>query len=82
MLFQATPPDTSGYMIAGYTIFSLVLAIYLLSLFIRTRNLNQDMLTLNSVKEDRRPTASTKTKARRIGAGKSQKVRKKVTKKK
>ncbi len=86
MLFQATPPDTSAYMIAGYTVFFLILAIYILSLFIRTRNLNQDKTTLDSIREERKPLAKlpapNKPKARRTSSTvKARKVRKKVTKK-
>lgn len=43
MLFQETTPDTSGYMIAGYAITFLVLAVYVASLYVRNRNLKQDM---------------------------------------
>ena len=87
MLFQATTPDTSAYMIAGYTVFFLIIAIYILSLFVRTRNLNQDKATLNGLKEASRPMASLpasqKPKIRRpSSSGKARKVKKKVTKKK
>jgi len=83
MLFQATPPDTSAYMIAGYTVFFLIMAVYILSLLIRTRNLNQDKMTLNSLREESRSTASPpaprKPRAKRAGAGRGRKVKKKVT---
>ena len=46
MFLQDTPPDTSGYMIAGYTIFFVLLIIYLVSLFLRSRNLNADLTIL------------------------------------
>lgn len=45
------PPDTSGYMIAGYVVFFTVLAIYILSLFIRWKNLKQEYLLLSDNKE-------------------------------
>ena len=85
MLFQATPPDTSVYMITGYTVFFLILTIYILSLYIRTRNLNEDRATLNSIIKENRSTANppdhNKPKARRTStAGKARKA-KKVTKK-
>ena len=83
MLFQAIPPDTSAYMIAGYTVFFLIMAIYILSLFIRARNLNQDKTALNGIIKESRPianpTAPNKQKARRASAGKARKVKKKVT---
>ena len=43
MLFQEATPDTSGYMIAGYAISFIVLAVYVASMYMRNRNLNQDM---------------------------------------
>jgi hypothetical protein len=39
---QTTTPDTSGYMVLGYAVLFVVLTIYLISLVIRNRNLNQD----------------------------------------
>lgn len=46
------PPDTSAYMIAGYTVFFIVAAIYLVSLLVRWRNINQDMTTLESIEKE------------------------------
>jgi hypothetical protein len=44
-----TTPDTSGYMIAGYAVFFIVSAIYLLSLTIRNRSLQRDLETLEQL---------------------------------
>ncbi len=55
MFLLDAPPDTSGYMIAGYVVFFLVTAVYLFSFFIRSRNLNQDLSTLESMKEESVP---------------------------
>ena len=52
MLFQDAPPDTSAYMIAGYTVFFVVSAIYLVSLVVRRRNLEQDLKTLESIEAE------------------------------
>jgi hypothetical protein len=52
MFFLDTPPDTSGYMIAGYTIFFVVAAIYLISLVVRWRNLNQDLSLLEKMDQE------------------------------
>jgi cell division protein FtsL len=49
MFLQETTPDTSGYMIAGYAVAFIVMALYLVSLYIRTRNLNQDLNTLEEM---------------------------------
>ena len=43
MFFLETPPDTSSYMVAGYAIAFGVMFIYVVSLFIRFRNLKRDM---------------------------------------
>jgi len=44
-------PDTSTYMIAGFVISFVTMGIYVLSLYIRNRNLNQDVETLESLDE-------------------------------
>ena len=49
MFFQETTPDTSGYMIAGYAISFIVMALYVASIYVRNRNLNQDMTTLQEL---------------------------------
>jgi hypothetical protein len=50
-LLQQGPPDTSGYMIAGYAVIFTVMLIYLVSLYIRSRNLNQDLEVLKDLEE-------------------------------
>lgn len=49
MLFLQTTPDTSGYMIAGYAIAFIVMALYVASMAMRSRNLRQDMSTLEEM---------------------------------
>jgi hypothetical protein len=51
MFFQEATPDTSGYMIAGFVITFLVMALYVASIYIRSRNLKQDMTILNEMEE-------------------------------
>ena len=58
MFFQEPTPDTSGYMIAGYVIAFLVMALYVASIYLRSRNLKQDMTTLNEIEES--PPVQTK----------------------
>jgi hypothetical protein len=53
MFFQEATPDTSGYMIAGYAVAFIVMALYVASIYLRNRNLNQDMSML---KEMDKPT--------------------------
>ena len=45
-LLQDGPAQTTNYMIAGYAVIFGVIAIYLLSLYIRQRNLKQDLAIL------------------------------------
>ena len=49
MFFQEPTPDTLGYMIAGYVIAFLVMGLYVASLYLRYRNLNQDMAMLEEM---------------------------------
>jgi CcmD family protein len=46
---QSTTPDTSGYMIAGYVVIFVVMLVYIASLIIRQRNLEQDYETLEEL---------------------------------
>lgn len=83
MFFQETTPDTSGYMIAGYAIAFIVMALYIASIYVRARNLNQDMKMLNEMDKPAPPiragTASQpKKKPARPGANNSART---VTKK-
>jgi hypothetical protein len=52
MIFlQQGPAQTSNYMIAGYAVIFGVMAIYLISLAIRRRNLRRDMDVLEEIEE-------------------------------
>jgi uncharacterized protein with FMN-binding domain len=48
-MFLQTTPDTSGYMIAGYAISFITMALYVASMYLRSRNLNQDLATLEEL---------------------------------
>lgn len=72
MLFQEATPDTSGYMIAGYVITFVVMGLYVASIYLRSRNLKQDMTVLQELdtpapavetKRTAKPSASTPPKA-------------------
>lgn len=41
-LFQEGPAETTVYMIAGYAVIFVVMAIYIISLWLRWRNLHRD----------------------------------------
>lgn len=54
MLFSEIPPaETTGYMIAGYAIILLVMGLYIFSLWLRQRNLQQDLATLDEMSTDK-----------------------------
>jgi hypothetical protein len=44
-----TTPDTLNYLIAGYTVFAIVMVSYLASLYIRWRNLEREQHTLDEI---------------------------------
>ena len=44
-----TTPDTLNYMIAGYTVFSIVMIAYLVSLYGRWRRLERDRSVLDEL---------------------------------
>jgi hypothetical protein len=51
-LLQDAPAQTTNYMIYGYAVIFGVMLLYLVSLYIRQRNLKQDMELLEDVKEE------------------------------
>jgi hypothetical protein len=63
MFFQEITPDTSGYMIAGYAVTFLVLGIYVASLYLRSRNLRQDIAMLEQLEELAQATSKKPAKA-------------------
>ncbi len=48
---QQGPAQTTGYMIAGFGVIFGVMAIYLISLYVRSRNLEQDLEMLEQIQE-------------------------------
>ena len=50
-ILQSEPAQTLNYMIAGYTVIFGVMALYLVSLAVRKRNLNQDLEILDEAQE-------------------------------
>ena len=73
MFFQEATPDTSGYMIAGYAISFIVMGLYVASMYLRNRNLQQDISMLEEMdvptpapaekKDTKKPATSTKPKS-------------------
>ena len=66
MFFQEPTPDTSGYMIAGYVIAFIVMGLYVASIYLRNRNLHQDMTTLEELDKPAPPVQTqAKSQARK-----------------
>lgn len=55
MFFQETTPDSSGYMIAGYAVAFIVMALYVASIYLRARNLKQDVTILEELDKPASP---------------------------
>ena len=55
MFFQTPTPDTSEYMIAGFAIAFIVMALYVASIYLRSRNLNQDITILEEMEKPAPP---------------------------
>jgi hypothetical protein len=51
MFLQEAIPDTSRYMILGFTVAFTVMTLYVFSLYIRNRNLQRDLNTLDEIGE-------------------------------
>ena len=86
MFFQEATPDTSGYMIAGYAIAFILMALYVLSIYLRGRNLNQDIEILNEIEKPVPPVETAKpkkslTKSSATGSKSAKPVTKKPRKK-
>ena len=52
MLFQDITPDTTNYMLLGYAVMIGLPLLYIVSLFIRRRNLERDKRLIESLQED------------------------------
>ena len=71
MFFQEPTPDTSGYMIAGYAVAFIVMGLYVASLYLRSRNLQQDMSMLEEmdmpvIKAETSPASQPKKPAKTV----------------
>jgi hypothetical protein len=54
LLLQQGPAETTSYMIAGYAVIFGVMLIYLISLVVRRRNLQQDLEVLQDLELEER----------------------------
>jgi hypothetical protein len=53
LLLQA-PAETTGYMIAGYSVIFGIMFLYIVSLIVRTRNLIREMETLKELEQEKK----------------------------
>lgn len=54
LILQEGPIETTNYMIAGYTVIFGVMAIYLVSMYIRRRNLQRDLEMLDELENQQK----------------------------
>jgi hypothetical protein len=50
---QSATPDTTNYMVGGYVVFFIVMILYLASLVLRQRNLQQDLEVLQELEQEK-----------------------------
>ena len=81
MLFQDATPNTSGYMIAGFAITFIVMALYVASIYLRNRNLRQDMTLLEEMDKPAQPVKVPQPKKSPVLSSNNNKSAKHVTKK-
>jgi hypothetical protein len=49
-----TMPDTSNYMVAGFIVSFVTMGIYVISMYIRNKNLQRDLETLEEMDTDKK----------------------------
>ena len=59
MFLQETTTNTDGYMIAGYAVAFIVMALYVASIYIRGRNLNRDLAILEEMDKSSAPAKTS-----------------------
>ncbi len=53
-LLQQAPAETTQYMLAGYIVILSIMLLYIISIFIRHRNLKRDIQTLNEIDAEKK----------------------------
>jgi len=81
MFFQEATPNTSGYMIAGYVIAFILMALYVASIYLRNRNLHQDMTMLEEMEQTAQPVVQVQPPKKSPAKPRSNNSVKPVTKK-
>ncbi len=53
MFIQEAPADTFGYMLFGYAVIMVTMALYIVSLRVRSKNLQKDLDLLTEIEVER-----------------------------
>jgi hypothetical protein len=53
LLLQITPANTTSYMIAGYAVIFGIMLLYLISLIVRTQNLQAELVVLRELESEK-----------------------------
>ena len=53
MFIQEAPADTFGYMFFGYAVILVTMTVYIVSLRLRSKNLQKDLELLTEIEEER-----------------------------
>jgi hypothetical protein len=62
MFLQEVTANTDGYMIAGYAVSFIVMALYVASIYVRGRNLNRDLTLLEELDKQSTPAETSQPK--------------------
>ena len=71
MFFQEATPNTNGYMIAGYAVAFIVMGLYVFSMYLRNRNLNQDLTMLEEMDKSTPAPEASQPKPKTKGTAKN-----------
>jgi hypothetical protein len=77
MFFQETTANTDGYMIAGYAVAFIVMALYVASIALRNRNLNRDLAMLEEMDKPVAPAETSQPKPKKTAKPVTKKTGKK-----
>ncbi len=53
-VLQQAPAETTQYMLAGYIVILSIMLLYIISIFIRHRNLKRDIQTLHEIEAEKK----------------------------
>lgn len=77
MFLQETAANTDGYMIAGFAVSFIVMALYVASIALRNRNLNRDLTLLEELDKPIAPAEMSQHKPKKTAKPVTKKTGKK-----